>query len=275
MLESSVREEIAGILAEADLEQKLARAEALTARADAIGAAPASSDGSHTPVRAEPPARPGHFRLLAPHEVPERAKLGSAAGRYALMHSVANIEFSAIELALLTAADFPGEPAEFHREWLGVAGEEVCHARMVLARLRALGGEFGDLPVHLGLWDTAHRFTRVDERLAIVPRILEARGLDVSARLRDQLHRAGDHESADLLEVIYRDEIGHVAAGTRWLRAVCARDGVDPEVRFLELLDRFRRERGSRPTPIDREGRARAGFSERELAALEGRSDLQ
>jgi len=270
MLEFSVREEIAAILAEPDLERKLTRAEALTERTDAIGAALVASEASRTSLTPAPPARPAHFRLLAPHEVPERARLGSASGRYALMHSVANIEFSAIELALLTAADFPDEPVEFHREWLGVAGEEVRHARLVLARLRALGGEFGDLPVHLGLWDTAHRFTRVDERLAIVPRILEARGLDVSARLREQLHRAGDHESADLLELIYRDEIGHVAAGTRWFRAVCARDGVDPEVRFLELLERFRQERGSRPTPVDREGRLRAGFTERELNALEG-----
>ena len=269
MLEQSAAAEIDGILAEADLERKLARTEALVARADALGAA---AQSAYRAELARPPARPASFTLLSPHEVPERPKLANAPGRYSLMHSVANIELSAVELALLTSRDFPEEPAEFHRDWIRLAGEEVRHARMVLGRLHELGGEFGDLPIHLGLWDTAHRSTTVEERLAVVPRILEARGLDVSGRLREQLARAGDHASASILEVIYQEEIGHVATGTRWFRSVCARRQIDPEARFLDLLAEFRRQRGSRPTPVDREGRRLAGFTEHELDAIEGRA---
>ncbi|MBK8230217.1 MAG: ferritin-like domain-containing protein [Candidatus Eisenbacteria bacterium] len=267
MLERSIRDEIHGLLLEPDLERKLAWAEALTAQAQAIGDA-AAGPSDPTPLRQISPSRPADFVVLPPHAVPERGTLHTPEGRYRLMHAVCNIEFSAIELALVTAADHPAQPAAFHRDWFRVAGEEVRHARLVMGRLEALGGRFGSEPIHLGLWESAAPYGALEERLAVVPRILEARGLDVSARLRTTLRAAGDPESADLLELIYRDEIGHVGTGSTWFRAACADQGVEPEARFLELYARFRAERGGRPAPLDREGRLRAGFSERELQAL-------
>ncbi len=218
------------------------------------------------------PARPPHWTVLRPEEITDRGKLATARGRYCLMHTVAHIELSAVELALMTVADFPQEDAPYHHDWLRVAGEEVTHARLVWQRLRELGGDFGSEPVHLGLWETARAHLTLIERLGIVPRILEARGLDVSARLREQLRAAGDEESARILDRIYLDEIGHVQAGSRWFRAACARAGVDPERRFIELWGEFRRQRRGRPAPLDREGRLRAGFTEAELAAMS--SDL-
>lgn len=268
MLERSIRDEIRGLLLEPDLERKLAWAESLTARPEAVGEA-SGAEADSAPLRALSPARPADFVVLPPHAVPERGTLHTPEGRYRLMHAVCNIEFSAIELALVTAADYPSQPAAFHRDWFRVAGEEVRHARLVMDRLAALGGRFGSDPIHLGLWESAAPYASLDERLAVVPRILEARGLDVSARLRAALRAAGDRDSAELLEVIYRDEIGHVGTGSTWFRAVCAAGGVEPEARFLELYGRFRADRGGRPAPIDREGRLQAGFSERELAALD------
>lgn len=185
------------------------------------------------------------------------------------MHAVANIELAAVELALLTAGDFPWMEAEFHHDWLRVAAEEVEHFRLVRARLQRMGTDFGAEPIHVGLFQAVLEEPTLEGRLGVVPRILEARGLDVSASLRRKLRGAGDRESAEALERIYRDEIGHVAAGTRWFRRVCADSGVDPEVSFLALWERHRGVRRGRPGPIDREGRRAAGFSERELAALE------
>jgi uncharacterized ferritin-like protein (DUF455 family) len=166
----------------------------------------------------------------------------------------------------MSIGDFPGQPREYYADMARVAREECSHARLLLARLRELGGELGEEPLHLGLWETAARFAGLGDRLAVVPRVLEAKGLDVSAPLRTALRRAKDEESARCLDVVYRDEVGHVAVGTRWFRIVCARDGLDPERRFLELARPFLPRR--RTLALDVAGRRAAGFSERELAEL-------
>lgn len=264
MLELSVRDEIAGILSERDLETKLRAAERLTAARSKI----ASRVDSGDPLPVARPGRPDHWRVVEPEQVPRRSGLGSAAGRFGLMHSVAHIELSAIELALMAVADFPDEPAAYHRDMLRVAADECRHTRMLMARLQSLGGELGDEPVHHGLYDTAVGFGGLLDRLAVVPRILEARGLDVSAGLRDRLAKAGDHGSAEDLAVIYRDEIGHVAVGSKWYRRAAARHGVDVRLHFARLLERFR---PRRPGPVDESGRRRAGFDEEEIALLRGR----
>jgi uncharacterized ferritin-like protein (DUF455 family) len=208
--------------------------------------------------------------LLPSHEISDRRDLADPAGRFQFLHAVANIELCAVELALLHAADFPRMEAGFHHDWLRVAGEEVAHFRMVTRRLGDLGGSFGDEPVHLGLLASAGACRGLVERMAVVPRILEARGLDVSAPLRARLAAARDDDSREVLAVIYRDEIGHVAAGTRWLARACTLEGTDPESRFVEVLDAFRARRRLRPGPIDLEGRRAAGFTERELQAIRG-----
>lgn len=273
MLERAARQEITEILAETDLARKLDRAGALTAAADRLALAESADDERAEPVATiTPPGRPGHWTVLPSHAITERPSLRSDRGRYLLVHSVGNIELSAVELALMTAADFGGQPLAFYRDWLRVAGEEVQHARLVIQRLRAMGGELGDAPVHLGLWETAVQYRTLVDRLAVVPRILEARGLDVSARLREQLHGAGDSESANLLERIYRDEIGHVETGSRWFREVCRAEGQDPEQCFIERYRAFSRGRGGRGAALDEAGRLQAGFTARELAVLSGQT---
>jgi len=267
VLESAAYEEIAAILEEPDIDRKLAAATRLTSRAEKVGLAGRDS-AARAPLTARTPARPAQWQVGGAFDQPARPSTGSPEGRYRLMHSVANIELSAVELALLTAADFDGFPVEYYRDWLRVAGEEVLHARKVQERLRQMGGEFGDRPIHRSLWETASAYPDPIERLGVVPRILEARGLDVSGRLRTQLRSAGDSESANLLELIYRDEIGHVATGSRWFAWTCRAHGLDPESRFLDLWRDFVRERGGRPPNLDRAGRLAAGFSERELEGL-------
>lgn len=269
MLERSVVQEIEGIVAERDLTRKFARTVALAATVERIGTGTEFWE-PEVPASATVPGRPLGWVVLAPGEITERPSLSDARGRFLLLHSVGNIELSAVELALLTAADFPEEEASFHRDWIRVAAEEVQHARMIELRLRELGGELGAAPVHLGLWETARQYLTPAARLAVVPRILEARGLDVSARLRARLEQAGDSATAKVLERIYVDEIGHVGTGSRWFRTVSERSGQDPETHFLDLWRAYRGERKGRPEPLDREGRLAAGFTVYELEVLGG-----
>ncbi|MBM4015403.1 MAG: ferritin-like domain-containing protein, partial [Planctomycetes bacterium] len=222
------------LLAEPAITRKLAGAEALCA-AVAAGAFAAPAARAFERGRPRPPARPAAFVLTDSLSTPRRADLADPRGRRSLLHAVAHIELSAVELALLAIADFPGEEADYYRDMAQVAAEEVVHTRLLLARLHELGGELGEEPLHLGLWETAARFDSLPDRLAVVPRVLEAKGLDVSAKLRRQLRAAGDEASAAVLDRVYHDEVGHVAIGTRWHRVACARRGLDPAAHFLAL----------------------------------------
>ncbi len=261
MSASGVAAEIAAVLAEPEVERKLALAAALCEAHVRLGVEPGFERGP--PLR---PARPGAYSVTSSLSTPRRTDLRDARGRRSLIHGVAHIELCAVELALLAVADFPAEEPGYYADMLHVASEEVAHARLLLARLRELGGELGEEPVHLGLWETAVRFDLLPDRLAVVPRVLEAKGLDVSARLRRELRAAGDEPSAAALDRVYRDEIAHVALGTKWHRLACTRRGLDPERHFLERALPFRPRRGTRELDVD--GRRRAGFSELELAQL-------
>ena len=181
-------------------------------------------------IVADRPARPAHPVLLKPAAMPRRRALSTMTGRVALLHALAHIEFNAIDLAWDIAARFPGQPRAFYSDWIAVGDDEARHFLLLRERLVALGSDYGALPAHDGLWQAA-RDTSDDllVRLAIVPLVLEARGLDVTPGMVDRLERAGDQESADILKVIYRDEIGHVAAGTHWFHAVCAERGLVPQ----------------------------------------------
>lgn len=263
---TGIAAEVAAVLAEADVARKLALAERLCEAALRAPFDPRFERGA--PTR---PARPSNWTVTGSRETPRRADLRDPRGRRALIHSVAHIELSAVELGLMAVADFPDRPREYAVDMLRVAQEECAHARLLIARLRELGGELGEEPVHLGLWETAALHHGLIERLAVVPRVLEAKGLDVSAPLRSALRAAGDEESARCLDRVYQDEIGHVAAGTRWFRIECARAGVDADAKFVELARPFLPRR--RVRAFDTAGRRAAGFSERELAALEDVSD--
>ena len=213
------------------------------------------------------PGRPQRPTLVDPRTVPRR-RIGTVAGRAALIHAIAHIEFNAINLALDACCRFPGLPDAFYADWLHVAAEEATHFDLLCHRLAALGHAYGDFEAHDGLWDAA-RQTAADPllRMALVPRVLEARGLDVTPVLRDRLHRIGDTDTAVVLDVILRDEVGHVAIGSRWFAWLCNTRGVDPEATFRSLIGAERDPRVR--LPLNREARRRGGFSESELAFLE------
>lgn len=230
-------------------------------------------DGRVGPTPAEPPepigepGRPDKPRLVPPRELSRRG-LGTEAGRAALVHAVAHIEFNAINLALDAVYRFRGQPNAYYGDWLRVAAEEASHFCMLTGRLRRMGREYGDFSAHNGLWemakDTAHD---VLIRMALVPRVLEARGLDVTPGMIERLRHHGDEETVRLLEVILREEVDHVAIGSRWFRHACAERGLSPETTFRELLATYMR--GTLKGPFNIDARMRAGFSREELAALE------
>jgi uncharacterized ferritin-like protein (DUF455 family) len=213
------------------------------------------------PPLADRPGRPEKPQLVPPKNM-EKRSLHTLKGRIALLHAIAHIELNAVDLALDIVARFATGPVpnSFFDGWMQVAFEEAKHFRMVRARLRELGADYGDLPAHDGLWQAAHA-TRTDltARLAVVPLILEARGLDVTPALRAKMRETGDLESAAILDVIYNDEKGHVAVGAKWFRFLCAREKRDPARTFQELVRaNFR---GSLKAPFNDIARAEAGLT--------------
>jgi uncharacterized ferritin-like protein (DUF455 family) len=183
--------------------------------------------------RAKPPgrpARPALPRLRPPRDMPKRRATGSLANRIALLHALAHIELNAVDLAADLLARFAGPDGTraFADDWVHVLDEEAKHFLLLSDRLQALGAAYGDLPAHDGLWEAAAETAQdLLARLAVVPLVLEARGLDVTPRMIRDLEHAGDAASAAVLRTIYADEIGHVAIGQRWFRAECARRGLE------------------------------------------------
>jgi uncharacterized ferritin-like protein (DUF455 family) len=212
------------------------------------------------------PGRPERPALVAPGLVPRRSP-HTLEGRAALLHAVAHIEFNAINLALDAVWRFAGLPAAYYRDWLRVAAEEAHHYSLLAEHLGTLGHRYGDFDAHDGLWAMCEK-TRDDllARMALVPRTLEARGLDATPPMQRKLARAGDTRAVAILDVILADEIGHVAIGNRWYRWVCEGRGVDPVVQYETLLQQYGAPR-LRP-PFNLSARRRAGFDERELSAL-------
>lgn len=207
------------------------------------------------------PGRPDRPQLVPPTKV-KRRSLNSTAGRVALLHAIAHIELNATDLALDIVARFAGVgmPQSFFDGWMQVAFEEAKHFRLIRGRLRALDADYGDLPAHDGLWQAAHD-TRNDltARLAVVPLILEARGLDVTPPLQARMRESGDLESAKVLDIIYEDEKKHVAIGAKWFRFLCHREARDPAATFKELVRaNFR---GPLKAPFNDLARAAAGLT--------------
>ena len=185
------------------------------------------------------PGRPDNLRLVDPREVGRRG-LGSAAGRACFLHAIMHIEYNAINLALDIAWRFPDMPERFYREWIEVAADEARHFALLESRLERLGYRYGDFPAHNGLWEIARKTAHdLLSRLAMVPCVMEARGLDVTPGMISRLEAVGDRESAALLEQILLEEERHVAVGIGWYRQVCAIRGLDPRVAFFDLLDEY------------------------------------
>lgn len=215
------------------------------------------------------PARPERPLLIAPREMPRRRRAGSAASRVALLHAVAHIELNAIDLAWDLVARFGRAdlPRAFFDDWVEVAAEEAKHHALVAARLAELGGFYGELPAHDGLWQAAAAAAHdLLARLAVVPLVLEARGLDVTPGMIARLERGGDRASAAVLEVLYHDEIGHVAAGRRWFEWECARRGIAPLAAYRDLVRRHYG--GALKPPFNRAARDQAGLDAKFYEAL-------
>lgn len=213
------------------------------------------------------PGRPERPLLVHPRELPKRPTK-SLKGRAALIHAVAHIELNAINLAWDAVWRFPGLPPAYYGDWVQVAAEEAEHFGLMRGRLQALGHDYGDFPAHDGLWAMARR-TAHDPlaRMALVPRVMEARGLDVTPGMIARFHAAGDEATAECLAVILRDEVGHVAAGNRWFRYLCAERGLEPGPTWRALLAEHLR--GEIRCPLNHDDRLRAGFEEAELRELE------
>lgn len=214
------------------------------------------------------PAWPAAPELLAPNQMPKRGKGGSERGRIALLHALAHIEFVAIDLAVDLIGRFGGEfPPAFVDEWIGVAADEAMHFALLDRRLRALGSHYGALPAHAGLWEAA-QVTADDAlaRLAIVPMVLEARGLDVTPATIERFRSGGDEASARILERIYIDEIRHVSAGTTWFGWLCDERGFSVVETWQSLVkSRFR---GALKPPFNDSARHDAGLTQEFYAVI-------
>jgi len=207
------------------------------------------------------PARPARPELKSPRDMPKRRPSGQS-GRFAFIHAIAHIELNAIDLAWDIVVRFTDEllPREFYDDWSEVALDEAEHFDLLATRLTDLGGGYGDLPAHDGLWDAAIS-TNNDllARLAIVPMTLEARGLDTTPTAITRLRQTGDQKTADILEVIAREEIPHVRAGVHWFETLCRQRGIEPVSTFHGLIEsRFA---GTPKPPFNEEARAKAGMA--------------
>ena len=249
-----------------DPEQKAAAALDLQARAAHISIAPEA-------VLTEPVGLPGHPErpALRHHTEVARRSPATPLGRAVLLHAIAHIEFNAINLALDAVWRFGGMPDAFYRDWLRVAAEEAHHFTLLRNHLRSMGHDYGDFPAHQGLWTMCEK-TRGDivARMALVPRTLEARGLDATPQIQHKLRSVGTPDAlaaVEILDTILRDEVGHVAIGNQWYRWLCTQRGDDAEALYEVLAERYEAPR-PRP-PFNTEARRRAGFSDTELAWLE------
>lgn len=212
------------------------------------------------------PGRPAAPKLVSPLQV-EKRSMRTPEGRAALIHALAHIEFNAINLALDAIWRFTDMPPEFYRDWLKVAAEEAYHFGLLDGYLVKMGYRYGDFSAHNSLWEMAQR-TEDDvlARIALVPRTMEARGLDASPPLRNKFAQIGDTEAVEILDIILRDEIGHVAIGNHWFNWLCLQRGLDAIVTYEALAKQYHAP--ALRKPLNMEARRKAGFSEEELALM-------
>lgn len=222
-----------------------------------------ASEAARIPV--DQPGRPEKPERVSPQKVPRR-RPDTVPGRAALVHALAHIEFNAINLALDAGHRFAGMPVAYYADWLRVADEEALHFELLNTHLATLGHgyAYGDFPAHDGLWDMARK-TAHDPlvRMALVPRVLEARGLDATPLIIDKLRAANDLRMVEILTIIERDEIGHVAIGTHWFDWLCKARGLEPAAMFRQLLVDY--DAPPLKPPFNLAARRQAGFSESEL----------
>ena len=253
----TLSDRVVGVLGTAD-----ARAKAMAARAVADDWRRGVIPDIGRAAPRDRPKRPMKPDLLPPRDMPRRGKAQSEAGRIALLHAIAHIELNAVDLAADILVRFPDAvpPLAFYNDWLGVLDDEARHFLLLSDRLAGLGAAYGDLPAHDGLWQAAQDTAdNLLARLAVVPLVLEARGLDVTPGMIASLEKAGDAESVRVLRVIYRDEIGHVGVGRKWFEYFCAETAAgDPAGTWRELVKAHFH--GAVKPPFNDAARNEAGF---------------
>lgn len=259
-----LRQQALQALCIAEPEQKAAAALELGRQAASLPVA------DHAPaVQALLPGRPSKPVLVHPARVPRRSP-STPQGMAALLHAIAHIEFNAINLALDAVWRFDGMPRDFHLDWARIAAEEAYHFGLLTSLMADLGCRYGDFEAHDGLWAMCEKTAGdVVARVALVPRTLEARGLDATPQIQDKLRRAGGtmaERAVQVLDIILRDEIGHVAAGNRWYRWLCDRQGLEPVSHYAQLVRRYNAPRLH--PPFNEAARRRAGFDDDEIRAL-------
>lgn len=215
----------------------------------------------------KPPGRPDKPILVPPKNLPKRG-MGTTEGRACFLHAITHIEFNAMNLAWDAVYRFRDMPEEFYADFVKVASDEARHFKMLSKRLNDMDMHYGDFEAHNGLWEMAEKTAHSClARMALVPRVLEARGLDVTPGMMARLRSVGDHVSADILEIILEEEIPHVAAGTRWFLWCCEQEHKEPLQTFSDLITGLAK--ASIRGPYNLPARTAAGFGEIEMAMLE------
>ncbi|MDP3168793.1 MAG: ferritin-like domain-containing protein [Polaromonas sp.] len=254
-------------LLQPDPQQKVLLAHALQTQAATLSIADKLTMSAPTNL----PGCPARPELRSHLDVPKRSPY-TPAGLAALLHAVTHIEFNAINLALDAAWRFDHMPPAYYRDWLRVAAEEAQHFSLLRELLQTMGYNYGDFPAHTGLWDMTHKTAGdVLARMALVPRTLEARGLDATPAMQAKLRKVGTPDAlaaVAILDIILRDEIGHVAIGNHWYRHLCSERGLDPVATYAELAAAYGAPRLK--GPFNFEARRAAGFDEDELALIGG-----
>ncbi|MFQ5345571.1 MAG: ferritin-like domain-containing protein [Mariprofundus sp.] len=251
-----------------DVDEKIAGVRALARLARQWNNQAIDLDRAAVLPHIDQPGRPEQPHLVRANKMPRRG-FGTVEGRAIMMHAIAHIEFNAINLALDAVYRFTDMPEAYYSDWLQVAVEEAYHFELIRAHLRHLGSEYGDYEAHGGLWEMCEKTAHdVLTRMALVPRVLEARGLDVTPGIQKKLAQAGDHNAVSILDIILRDEIGHVAVGNRWFRYCCEKQGLETVATFTELLAEYYPK--GLMGPYNMMAREQAGFSKREMALLSG-----
>ena len=226
-----------------------------------------TADAASVILPIDDPGRPGQPSLVDPRQLPRRS-FATEDGRIRLLHAFAHIEFNAINIALDAVYRFREMPRAFVSDWLQVATEEARHFQLLSAELKQRGSYYGAFEAHRGLWDMVCK-TRENplHRMALVPRVMEARGLDVTPAMITRFRQFGDEIAVGILETIYRDEVGHVRIGNYWYHRFCDDQGLEPDTTFRNLIDRYMD--GKLRGPLNWPARLEAGFSAPELEALE------
>jgi uncharacterized ferritin-like protein (DUF455 family) len=265
-----LRETSLAILANTDIESKVSQLANLFAEYQA-GHIAINLSSNLDSQSLHLPGRPIKPDLVAPKFVPKR-KMDTVEGRAILWHSLAHIEFNAMNLALDAIWRFPNMPKAYYEDWLRLAKEEAYHFGLINAHLQSFGFGYGDFPAHNSLWEMVERTTdSVIARMALVSRTMEARGLDAVPEIRDRFKQIKDERAVEILEIILHDEIGHVLVGNRWFNFLCANEGISPVATYRDLAEKYRA-----PTlrgPFNFDAREQAGFTSEELGLLESLSE--